>query len=879
MGKRNSVRIKILFRMKSRDIRQVFLLFITPVLLMQIQICDARQITTEQSLAIAQQFYNKHHVSNSARVKSSVASDFRLNYVCTGTHSSSASRVKAEISDSTVYFYVYNIGDKGGFVIISGDDATKQVLAYSDEAVFRADSIPSNLQYWLNYYQSEIKYAKDNALSTLPTDSITLTKSVGSTSGTTVSPLLGNIKWDQSYPYNLLCPYITSDNARSVTGCVATAMAQIMRYYRWPVKGTGSFSYTDGTNGTLSANFANTTYDWSNMPENYSTDSSTTVQDTAVARLMFHCGVAVSMSYGTDGSSAYVSNAAGALKNYFGYDTDITIHDREFYSSSDWKSLIKTELDAERPVLYSGTTDTEGHAFICDGYDVNDMFHINWGWGGYYNGYFELSVLNPAMLETTGTTGGFSQNQEIVTEIQKPDGITNPDYEINMYSNGLSSTSSSLSSITSKTFSVSFGFLNYGITSFSGKIGIGLYKDGIFQKTLATNSSNTSLSSYYGTSSNSLSGLSLSGLSSGTYQIYCIFKSSSATTWSIMKGTNELNNYLNVVVNGTTATISKPSLTPVLALTQAVSATEKLYKNKTANFDVTVQNTGNDFYSNMGIKLISSTNTAVYQYIGCGLVCIPAGETKNFTFSDTVTCATGSYYAVVICDSTNALSTNNYTQLTPTAYNGIAVTVLSEPVAAVLSLTTPVSLSTGLNTISQNELISLSTTITNTGGYFDSQIAAFVFKSTGGSSVACIDPKIICIDTNESRTVTFTDSLDLNPGSYFFILYYYSGGWVKFTPAASAKLVFTVTPGLDTSTIDIVANGFTVHPNPVTDAFYLKDFTGTALLAIRDIRGRIVLTKIVKAEESVSVGSLPQGIYILSLTTKEGTNELKLIKK
>jgi hypothetical protein len=850
---------------------------ITSLLLLQITICFGKQITPGQSLAIAQKFYQKHKSSGPAKVKSAITPTFRLDYI--STDKPKTSRVKTQSTDSTGYFYVYNIGSNLGFIIVSGDDATKPVLAYSDDTTFPTANIPSNLLYWLDFYKSEIKYAQQTSLSTTLLDTITLAKSSSSTSTVVVQPLLANIKWDQTGPYNLLCPFSSTDNARSLTGCVATAMAQIMKYNQWPVKGTGSFSYTDGTNGTLTANFGNTTYDWGNMPDTYGSVSTTAKQDTAVATLMYQCGVSVSMTYSPSGSSALVSDAAVALKNYFGYDTDLNIYTRDFYSSTDWKNMIKTELNASRLVMYGGTTGTFGHAFVCDGYDSNDLFHINWGWSGYYNGYFELSVLNPPPSGSISSTGGFSQGQQIITGIQQPDVITNPSYLINMYSLGLTSTKSTITNIASQSFNVNFGFLNYGANDFNGKFGIGLYKDGVFQKTLSTYPSNVSLLANYGTPNFTLSGLSLSGLASGSYKIYCIFKPSTASSWTIMKGSNLLNNYLNVVVSGTTATITKPSLAPALALSQKITLTGKAYQNKTANFSVTVQNTGNEFYSNMGIKIYSTTNSSVYQYIDYGVVAVPTGETKTFTFSGIVTCAPGSYYATAVCDSTNAFSASSFKEISPKTNNEIPITILSQPAAAALSLTSPLSLSTGSSVISPNQNITLNANITNSGGYYDSDIIAFIFAAGGSSSIGYLDPKTVYIDTNESQSISFNGSLNLNPGNYYFRLYNNPTSWTAFAPAASDVLNFTIGTGITTANNGHEETDYQISPNPVKDAFSLTGFDGKGMLSISDIHGRLLLKKEINGNEYVSVRSLPQGVYILTLVTEKGTTERKMLKR
>ena len=212
---------------------------------------------------------------------------------------------------------------------------------------------------------------------------------------------MGGIKWNQDSPYNNLCPIINiSTSKRAVTGCVATGMAQVMKYYQWPVTGTGSNSYTTSTKHIpLSLNFSQTTFDWANMTETYN-GSSSAAQKNAVATLMYNCGVSVNMDY-AESSGAASTASAKALVNKFGYNPNIQHIDRRYYTRDEWKSIIKDELSAARPVLYGGDDGTSGHFFVCDGYDNNDFFHFNWGWAVYQTGIlgYQLSTHLLRVLE------------------------------------------------------------------------------------------------------------------------------------------------------------------------------------------------------------------------------------------------------------------------------------------------------------------------------------------------------------------------------------------------------------------------------------------------------------------------------------------------
>ena len=211
-----------------------------------------------------------------------------------------------------------------------------------------------------------------------------------------VGPLLDDIEFDQGTPYNDKCPII--NNARAITGCVATAMAEIMRYWKYPAVGTGSTTYT-GSKGAQTYNFADHPFDWNNMLPTYKRDY-TPAQASAVSELMLACGASVNMNYAYDGSGANSDKVLPALRDFFGYDpaieflTDAT----EDVISTVWVSVLKSEFDAGRPVYYSGANQTSGHAFVMDGYKIDGSdvyFHVNWGWNGSYNGWYLITYLRP----------------------------------------------------------------------------------------------------------------------------------------------------------------------------------------------------------------------------------------------------------------------------------------------------------------------------------------------------------------------------------------------------------------------------------------------------------------------------------------------------
>ena len=323
--------------------------------------------------------------------------------------------------------------EDNGFVLVAADDCVQPILAYSFHSP-AGKQLNREVRYWLSNYQQQIDWLRaQGAVADEATAAQWALYSQAPDGDprplTAVSPLL-TTTWDQSPYYNNLCPYDATEQERAVTGCVATATAQVMKYWNHPAQGTGSHSYTHTTYGTLSANFGATTYNWASMP-NALTSSSSTAQVNAVATLMYHIGVAIEMDYGVDASGAYMNNygystlpsTENALPEFFGYDNTIVCYSRDNLSDNVWRNYIVTELDAQRPVLYAGSDTAGGHCFVCDGYNNNNMVHFNWGWGGYQDGYYTLANIAPG----TGGTGGnatytFNMNQHILTGVKPASG-------------------------------------------------------------------------------------------------------------------------------------------------------------------------------------------------------------------------------------------------------------------------------------------------------------------------------------------------------------------------------------------------------------------------------------------------------------------------
>ena len=280
--------------------------------------------------------------------------------------------------------YVFNFD--GGFVIVAADDCSSPILGYSDRGNFDYETAPDGLRFMLSEISRGIGTV---ALQGNPVSNDILCRwknleAYGVMHPDKNFPVVGplvQLKWNQDYPYNMYVP------AGCPTGCVATAMAQLMKYWEWPVTGTGEHSYIAMGYGEQYANFGATTYDWDNMVEVY-TSSATQEQREAVATLMYHCGVSVNMMYEPDGSGAFSTDVPVAINTYFSYSDQATHISKSGHTYDEWIALLKSNIDQHIPLYYSGQSTEGGHAFICDGYDNDDLFYFNWGWGGSANGYF-----------------------------------------------------------------------------------------------------------------------------------------------------------------------------------------------------------------------------------------------------------------------------------------------------------------------------------------------------------------------------------------------------------------------------------------------------------------------------------------------------------
>lgn len=361
--------------------KKLLLLSLFSVLCMQIQ---AQKRTEQQMRSVAQNV---------------------LKHAYTGELGNNKLNVMMSKSMLNVYGY-----EGGGFVVIAKDRRFKEVIGYSLSDY--SDSIPCGFKWWLETVNENMSKAISSSLDTR----ILMANRTG------VSPMI-TTSWGQSRPYNDNCTFTYNNHTyQCVTGCVATALAQVMNYYKYPESGTGSISYdvtyNNSFNITYAEDFSQSYYDWNNMLDSYASYSNTSNVDNytrAVAKLMKDCGVATRTSFsdGSHGSSSSLHYANDALKTFFSYTTT-NHYKRSDYDRETWMNMIYNELDKGRPILYGGTSgqsiNSTGHAFVIHGYDSSGLVYINWGWDGRYEGYFDIDMLNPSNKQ-------YNYNQEMVIAV------------------------------------------------------------------------------------------------------------------------------------------------------------------------------------------------------------------------------------------------------------------------------------------------------------------------------------------------------------------------------------------------------------------------------------------------------------------------------
>lgn len=383
--------------------------------------------------------------------------------------------INSEEATGENYLYIFNQPNDGGFIIVSGDDRLPTIVGYATNGRLDLDNAPCNLRAFMQTVLYHIESVLQNPLS------IPLQKNVIGNptifAGGTVEPLLGNIKWNQTPPWNSQCP--ENGYTRAYVGCVATAVAQIMRYYKWPESGVGKVIHIEKADFNPrkgrkhEVDFSQQTYKWDLMPEEVNhTHPTTPEQNAELGKICYHVGVAGKMEYLDQVSGTYSEDMAEGIREHFRYSRAMQVVKRNRYSDESWNALVKSEIDKQRPVYYAGYGGGMGHAFVVDGYNDKGLFHVNWGWGGQSDGYFRLDLLSPDGLGAGAGGGNYNDMQEIIVNLE-PDRDNSSQYApAELYN--ISFHPTVMPEKNRGIHMTNFALGNFGITKFEGKMALAM---------------------------------------------------------------------------------------------------------------------------------------------------------------------------------------------------------------------------------------------------------------------------------------------------------------------------------------------------------------------------------------------------------------------
>lgn len=650
-------------------------------------------------------------------------------------------------------YYVFNRGQQGGYVVVAGDDRVPAILGYADVGTFSYDHVPDNMKAFLGEYVRQIEYVRSHP-------SMENNTKVDSYA-TSVSPLLKNITWNQTEPYNLYCP---NDYP---TGCVATAMGQVMYYHRYPDHGIGSKTYQ--WNGqSLTANFGATTYQWDKMQDKLTANSPSSAQS-AVATLLYHVGVSVGMNYGPasqGGSGASPSYIAPALVKFFGYDKGCHLRSREYFSKSDWEATVRNELDHGRPILYGGyTVSASGHSFVCDGYNQQGYYHINWGWDGINNGYFLLTALDPKSKGVGGGAEGegYNYNQTMVIGIQRPVEGSQPVYSLVFkYVDNATMTVKRHDAATLK----ANGIHTDGIDPLNVSLRFEVYDD---SHRLVATSETSSQNLPMGEAIKYQGSITLpDSLKDGIYEARLAAHIQDIDEDGIFNLINYMvgeNGYYEVTVKDGQVTYTPKGL-PALSLESLSVTPNPIVSKKPFTVSATIKNAGGEFDGKLAYALLHPDGQKDSYYAPDRAVNIKAGETVTVNFTD----------------STELLGNDNY-QLQLVVRDGVAHNNLGQPItirvdgekekANVVGVDY-VDITTGVDNAKRDSLNVLAY-LHNTGGDFSGKITCLVFNNANDldNPVCSLDTISVAIAKGEYKTVEipgkFLDAKDKQ--SYYACLF------------------------------------------------------------------------------------------------------------
>ena len=711
----------------------------------------AGPVSRNEALQTAKDYLQKKRYS---RGHNSTASDLVLAYEC-------LPKSTRGLGVSSPLYYIFNVGSEGGFVVVSGDDRMTPILGDVEQGSFAESEIHAGMRWWMQALEQTML---DRTHSDIE-DCGKYLLDVSSDIKAEVAPMV-KVQWGQDVPHNGLCPMDSVHGKRSLVGCTAVAIAQVLSKWRYPAHATGKINYTTYLHQyQIREDLSDYTFEWDKMMDYYGYDESIGSEESrkAVAKLMYACGVSVYMDYCGYASGATI--VATDLERHFDLDEGCNSVDRIFFTKAEWDQLIKKELSAGRPVIYGGYSMDTGHSFVCDGYNKEGLFHINWGWCGSLDGYFALAELNSAVESggaPTDETGNFNLDQDVVYGIQ-PKGDEGVAVEPLMYFNDVAA-----QSCTSRG-KVSFAVKHICTdgNGFFGEVALGVYdKDNLFVGIVGGGYAVDVIEGEFYDNLN-FTGALPQKVKNGTYTVRPVCKTDNGEYRPMVgrKGSPFVD-HLTLKVEGDAVSVAATDASLAkLKLVSAKPVSAKAYAGGKNVLEIALSNEGN-LYNGPVVLVRNDGDKQVRVYHNNYI--IEKGETVSFYA--TVEAPEGveeDSLSVYISTGDNDLSyTNGYYQelLATFAYS------LQQPAAGNPKL---VVTEFKVNNVQAylDAALDIDISVMNEGGFYNKDLFCFVFPGMGGNSLGYVSKKVF-LDKGDSISLNMQLPISgLEDGEYFINLY------------------------------------------------------------------------------------------------------------
>ena len=708
---------------------KIFTLLLTVSLAMACGTAWAETISDSQARSIAENFMASHKMQST-----------NLQLV------KKQRKFNAPATSTKAAYYVFN-AERNGYVIVAGDDRAPAVLGYSDKGSFNAQDVPEALQELLESYAEQIE-ALDQGNMAAPQ----------LTAGPAISPLL-TCTWSQKGPYNHLLPFI--NGSRAVAGCVATALAQVMYYWKWPAQPTMTIpEYTTSSLGIVMPALEPVAFNWDAMQDGYLTSDTLSVEGLAAATLTQYAAQAAEMDFKDGTSGATTTRSPFFLSTYFGYKASAHSLYRSNYTAQEWADIIYNELAAGRPVIYSGSKKTGGHAFICDGYNGEGLYHFNWGWNGQSNGYFLLNVLNPDLQGTGSASGvyGYILSQAAVVGIEPGEGenifaMTVSDVALNSASTTREGTNFDFrATITGR-------FRNYTSQVIAARFGWGLFDENnnFMERLYSSYTTGVKPGNYFTLTEKVVS--FGEGMTSGTYRILPMCSEYGLDNWRPCVGADK--NYFEVTINGNECTITGYGSAAERDYTvNDITMEGMMHNGRPIDINMNITNNG-DSYNNLLYMFANNT------FVAAAYVSISKGETADIPFRFMPTAA-GDYTLTWSWNDDGSAPIATRT-----------ITVNPMPEASLSGTLKVLNVTDATNKIVTSDKFSVELTVTNNGTEtYNEDLSFKLYKHTTGNSGTSVQGMSmpIVLEPGETKTVQADFDNVVNGWKYFANAYYYTAG-------------------------------------------------------------------------------------------------------